>query len=192
MIDPWVWALLLLAVGLSLTTMEVFFPSGGLIGFLAAAAIVAATIMAFRQSLGVGVGVLIGALVGVPIVVAIGFQLWPKTAMGRRMLLMPPADDQILPDSPKHRQLKGLIGRVGYAKSTMLPSGAVIIDGRIIDAMSEGMPIEIGQAVRVIEVRANRVVVRPVDEQTPTVDAANPLQRPMDSIGPDPFGEAPA
>ena len=192
MMDPWVWALLLLAVGLGLTTMEIFFPSGGLIGFLAAAAIVAATVMAFRQSLSVGVGVLAGALVGVPIVVAVAFQLWPKTAMGRRMLLMPPADDQILPDSAKHRQLKNLIGRVGHAKSTMLPSGAVMIDGRLIDAMSEGMPIEIGQQVRVIEVRANRVVVRPVDEQTPTRDASNPLQRPMDSIGPDPFGEAPA
>ena len=73
----------------------------------------------------------------------------------------------------------------------MLPGGAITIAGRTVDAVSEGMPIEAGQAVRVIEVRANRVVVRPLEEETPTESARDPLERPIDSVAPDPFEEPP-
>lgn len=185
MLDPWVWAVILLAIGLSLAMMEVFLPSGGVIGFLSAAAIIAALVMAFRQGSAVGLAVLSGTLVAVPVVVFLALKYWPETSMGRRMLLKPPESDEILPDVPRQRQLKTLIGRIGQAKSKMLPSGAVLIDGHTIDALSEGVPIEIGQRVRVIEVRGNRVVVRPTDDETPTDADPNPLARPFE----DPFGE---
>jgi membrane-bound ClpP family serine protease len=188
--DFWVWAVILLAIGLSLAIMEVFFPSGGLIGFLSAAAIVAAVVMAFKQGSTVGLAVLSGTMVSVPVVVAVALKLWPETAMGRRMLLKPPESDEILPDLPRQRQLKAMIGRIGQTKSKMLPSGAVTIDGHTIDAVSEGVPIEIGQRVRVIQVRGNRVVVRPVDDEVPGDTEENPLARPIDSISPDPFGES--
>lgn len=192
MIEPWIWAVILLAIGLSLAIMEVFFPSAGMIGLLSACSIIAAVVMAFRQGSAVGLAVLSGTLLAVPIVVALALKYWPHTAMGRRMLLAPPKSEEILPDLPRQRQLKTLIGRIGHAKSKMLPSGAVVIDGHTIDAMSEGVPIEVGKRVRVIAVRANRVVVRPVDEEVPDETAENPLARPIDSISPDPFGDSPA
>jgi hypothetical protein len=74
----------------------------------------------------------------------------------------------------------------------MLPAGAIILDGRTVDAVSEGMPIEAGQMVRVVEVRANRVVVRPLDDEIPSASAEDPLRRPIDSVAPDPFHEPPA
>jgi hypothetical protein len=43
----------------------------------------------------------------------------------------------------------------------------VEIDGRTVDCVSEGMPIEAGQIVKVIDVRGVRVVVRAVDDQSP-------------------------
>jgi hypothetical protein len=43
--------------------------------------------------------------------------------------------------------------------------------------------------VRVIKVQANRVVVRAVEEEIPEASAENPLERPIDSIAPDPFEE---
>lgn len=190
--EPWIWAIVLLAIGLSLAIMEVFFPSAGMIGLLSACAIIAAVVMAFRQGSTVGLAILSGTLLAVPIVVALALKFWPQTAMGRRMLLMSPKSDEILPDLPRQRQLKTLIGRVGQAKSMMLPSGAVLIDGRTIDAVTEGVPIEVGRRVRVIEVRGNRVVVRPVDDEVPEESAENPLARPIDSISPDPFGDTPA
>ena len=190
--EPWIWAVLLLAVGLSLAVLEVFLPSAGLIAFLSGCAIVASIVMAFRQGTGAGLSVLAGALVAVPVVIVAALYYWPKTSMGQRMLLKVPDTSEVLPDSPKQRYLKGLIGRTGQAKSKMLPSGAVTVDGHTIDAVSEGVPIEIGQRVRVIEARGNRVIVRLIDEEVVSTDQADPLARPIDTVSPDPFGEPPA
>jgi membrane-bound serine protease (ClpP class) len=63
----------------------------------------------------------------------------------------------------------------------------VTIDGRKVDAVSEGMPIEAGCRVRVLEVHGNRVVVRPVDEESGAEEESDPLSRPIDSLGSDPF-----
>jgi membrane-bound ClpP family serine protease len=188
--EPWIWAVILLALGLGLSVLEVFLPSGGIIGFLAASAILAAILVAFREGSGTGLAVLSSAMVTIPVVIALALRFWPKTAIGRRMLLSSPESDEILPDNPRYHYLKGLVGRVGVAKSKMLPSGAVSIDGRTIDALSEGFPIEIGQRVRVMEARGNRVVVRPVTDEIPEDNEADPLARPIDTVVPDPFGES--
>jgi membrane protein implicated in regulation of membrane protease activity len=102
--------------------------------------------------------------------------------MGRRLLLDVPTSEEVLPDTPQRRALRQLVGRTGVAKSVMLPSGAVMVDGHAIDAISEGMPIEIGQRIRVIEVRGNRVVVRPADDEAPA-DPNDVLSRPIESLG---------
>ncbi len=188
--EPWIWAIILLALGLSLSVLEIFLPSGGVVAFLAAAAVVGAIFVAFREGSGTGLAVLSSAMVAVPVVVALALRFWPKTAIGRRMLLRSPEGDEILPADPRNRYLKSLIGRVGVAKSKMLPSGAVSIDGRTIDAVSEGFPIAVGQKVRVIEVRGNRVVVRTIEDEMPDGGTADPLARPIDSVVPDPFGES--
>ncbi len=85
--------------------------------------------------------------------------------------------------------LKRLVGRVGRAKSKLLLSGVITIDGRTVDAVSESQPIEVGQAVRVVQVRGRGVVVRPVDEgETSAEPPVDPLQRVYD----DPFDVPPA
>jgi len=186
-------ALLLLLAGLGLVILEVFFPSGGLLGFLSACAIVASIVMGFRSEPRplVGIMILLTAVFGVPVVLMIALYYLPQTSMGRKILLMVPRSDEVLPDSPKKRRLKALIGQVGRAKSKMLPSGVITVAGRTIDAVSEGMAIEPGQPVRIIQVRANRVVVRPVDEETPLLSDEDPLSRPVDSVVEDPFDEPP-
>ena len=114
----------------------------------------------------------------------LAFKYWPKTAMGRRLLLSAPKSEDVLPDDPEKERLKGLIGRTGRAKSKLLLSGVVTIDGRTVDAVSESMPIEVGQTVQVVQVRGHRVVVRPVaEEEPPAPPPADPLQRTYD----DPF-----
>jgi membrane-bound ClpP family serine protease len=188
--DYWVWAVLLLAIGLGLAMLEVFFPSAGILAFLSFAAMLAAIIMGFRQGVGVGVGTLAVAVIGVPAIITLGFKVWPHTSMGQQVLLQAPTAEDVLPDDPDRRRLKGLIGHIGRAKCKMLPGGVVAIDGGAVDAVSEGMAIEAGQAVRVVKVQANRVVVRPVEDEVPSETAANPLERPIDSILADPFEEA--
>lgn len=193
--ELWVWAILLLVVGLALAMTEVFVPSGGLIGFLAFCAIVGAIIVAFLENSAIGLAILAVSIVGLPVVVALGLKWWPYTPIGRRVLLDVPKGDEVLPDDPKRRALKSLVGKTGRTKSKMLPSGAVVIDGRTIDAMSEGPPLEPGQPVQVVAVHGTEVIVRPVENlpvQESNRAADDILSQPIDAVVPDPFQEPPA
>ena len=90
-------------------------------------------------------------------------------------------EEEVAPEDSR----RTLVGRVGTARSKMLPSGAVLIDGQLFDAVSQGMAIDPGQHVVVMEVRGNRVVVRPAnDDERP--DEQHPeqlLSRPIEELG---------
>jgi membrane-bound ClpP family serine protease len=180
--DPLVWSALLLLLGLILVVVEVFIPSGGILGFLSIASLLSAVIMAFYHR-GAEVGFMFLAItaVTVPAALALAFRWWPHTPMGRRLLLDVPTSEEVLPDSPQRRNLRQMVGKLGVAKSLMLPSGAVLVEGQTIDALSEGIPIEPGQRVRVIEVRGNRVLVRPAEDEEPPADDL--LSQPIESLG---------
>lgn len=181
--DPLVWSSLLLLVGLTLVVCEVFIPSGGVLGLLAVSSLVASIALAFYHK-GVEVGLLFltVSVVLVPTALALAFRYWPQTPMGRRLLLDVRPGEEMLPDTPERRTLAQLVGKLGVAKTLMLPSGAVVIEGRTIDALSEGMPIEAGQRVRVVAVRGSRVIVRPAEEdEQPQSDDV--LSRPIESLG---------
>jgi len=188
--ELWVWAILLLVIGLALAVAEVFVPSGGLIGFLAFCALVGAVLVAFLDDPLIGLITLAVSIVGVPTALALGLRWWPYTPIGRRVMLAVPEPEEVMPDDPRRRNLKSLVGREGRAKSKMLPSGAVTIDGRTIDAVSEGVPIEPGQPVRVVAVHGVEVIVRPIEEAADRQDlpsADDLLSRPIDAVIPDPF-----
>lgn len=179
------WAILLLLTGCALVVLEVFIPSGGVISILATVAFISAIIIAFQESstTGPATGFVFTAITvfAVPMLVALAFKYWPKTRMGKAFLGELPTDEEVLPEDPR----RGLIGRVGVARSKMLPSGTVEIDGQMIDAVTQGQAIEPGAYVVVAEVRANRVVVRPAGkDQRPSHQNPNDvLSRPIDELG---------
>ncbi len=185
-LDPMVWSILLMLVGCVVLVLEVFIPSGGILAVLSAAAFIGSILIAFQQGPVTGFAFVMTTVVAVPLVLVLAFHLWPKTRIGKAFLGELPRDEDVLPDHP-HR---ALVGRVGIARSKMLPSGAVEIDGQMVDAVSQGQAIEPGQNVVVIEVRANRVVVRPAKENerpgrpTSTTDL---LSRPIEELGIEPL-----
>ncbi len=193
--DPLIWASLLLLLAIALVMLEVFIPSGGVIGVMAALSVIGAVGMAFYRSPGTGLSFLVLALLALPAALGLALKVWPNTPFGRRILPNIPTSQEVLPDSEHRRGLQELVGKFGHAKSLMLPSGAAEISGRTVDALSEGVAIEAGQLVRVIEVRGNRVLVRPATEEDlrreKTVAATtvpdDMLSRPIESIGLDPF-----
>ncbi len=188
---PLVWSIVLMLLGLALVMLEVFIPSGGILGFLSIASLIAAIWMAFYHGgQRVGFAFVVVAALGVPGVLILAFKWWPHTPMGKRLLLDLPKSEEVLPDSPLRRTLRSFVGKAGVAKSLMLPSGAIQVEGMTIDALSEGMPIEAGQRVRVVAVRGNRVVVRPADADDPEpAKGDDVLSRPIESIGLDPFDD---
>ena len=187
--EIWIWAILLLVLGLSLAFLEIFCPTAGILAFFSGSALLGAILFGFRSGTTVGLTITFAVVIGVPCLIAIGFRWWPHTYFGRRVLLEAPRSEDVLPDEAQRRQLKGLVGRIGRAKCRMLPSGVVSVDGQTLDATSEGMVIESGQTVRVIKIESNRLVVRVIEGEIPTATAENPLERPIDSIATDPFGD---
>lgn len=183
MLDPLAWAVVLMLLGVSLAVLEIFIPSSGLIGFLSIVSVVAAIGLAFYRGPWYGLSFMGAAVLGLPAALIAALHYWPETAMGRRLLLEVPKGEELLPENDERRLLKSLVGRIGQAKSLMLPSGAISIDGHSIDAVSEGMAIEKSQWVQVIEVRGTRVVVRPTDKRPEPPAADDPLSRPIDSLG---------
>ena len=183
-LDPLSWAIILMIIGCGLVVLEIFIPSGGVLGFLALVAIVASVIAAFRRDLTTGFGFVAVSLIGVPVLVGLAFKYWPYTPMGKAFLGELPDEEEIRPEDPRRE----LVGRLGVAKSKMLPSGSVSIDGRMIDAVSSGAAIDPGQTIVVVEVRGNRVVVRPADDtdirQQPGV-AQEFLNTPVEELGMD-------
>lgn len=187
--SPIFWAALLLLLGLTLVMTEIFIPSGGVIGFLSFSSIVAAIVMAFTQgSPTTGLVFLLVACVGVPVAIACAFRFLPDTPMGKRLLPSIPTTAEVMPDDEQRRRLRQLVGKTGRAKSIMLPSGAVEVDGQVVDAMSQGMPIEPGERVRVVEVRGTMVVVQPLGAAPASERSADDvLAQPIESLGIDPF-----
>jgi membrane-bound serine protease (ClpP class) len=177
-----VWSLLLLLVGCVVLVLEVFIPSGGLLSVLSAAAFIGAIVIAFQRGPVTGFTLVMTTIVLVPLVLVAAFHYWPKTRIGKAFLGELPTDADVLPDDPRRE----LLGQVGVTRSKMLPSGAVEINGQMVDAITQGKPIEPGQYVFVTEVRANRVVVRPAKENERPGQVRNPedlLSRPIEELG---------
>jgi len=159
--SPIVWVLLLVAVGLALVLLEVFVPSGGVLGLLAVLALGAGIVTAFvEQGAMVGMGVLAGTLAAVPAVLALAFRWFPSTPLGRRVLPPPPSADDVLPDVSLRQRLRGFVGRRGLVASELVPWGSVEIDGDSFEAVSEGGPIAAGVPVEVVAVQPRALVVR--------------------------------
>jgi membrane-bound ClpP family serine protease len=179
------WAILLLVLGCALVVLEVFIPSGGIISILSAVAFITSILIASWEgpTTGPTTGFIFAAitLFAVPTLVAVAFKYWPKTRFGKAFLGELPREDEVVPDDPR----RALIGRVGVARSKMLPSGAIEIDGQMVDAVTQGQAIEPGAYVVVIEVRANRVVVRPAgkDQRPSHQDPKDVLSRPIEELG---------
>lgn len=184
------WALLLMLVGLGLAVSEIFIPSHGIIAFLAGCSIVASIWLAFQADSWHGVGFLGAAVISVPLVIGFALQVWPRTPFGKRVLLAPPSEEEVSPDNQTRRMLRDLVGKIGQAKSLMLPSGAVKIEGQTVDALSEGMAIEAGQWVQVVEVRGTRVIVRPTAAPIAGAQSAPKTNEPPPPEFDD-FGDAP-
>ena len=160
--DPAVFSILLLVVGLVFLVLEFFIPSGGSLAVLCALSLLGAIIVGFMAGPWTGLSILVVESLLVPAALMAAVRWWPETPIGRMILIpRPKSPEEVLPDTECYRGLKDLIGKRGTARGTMLPSGIVVINGKPYDAVSEGTPIEAGQTVLVVSVSTQRLVVRP-------------------------------
>lgn len=161
--SPVVWVLLLLVLGLSVMVLEVFVPSGGVLGFVSIMAIIAAVATAFLQIGALaGLTVLAVVVVTVPVLLGLAFRWFPETPLGRRVLPPPPEGLEVVPRAEERKRRRDLVGSVGRVVSDLLPWGMVAIGGEEMEALSEAGPLAPGIDVQVVGVQGLAVVVRPL------------------------------
>jgi membrane-bound serine protease (ClpP class) len=100
---------------------------------------------------------ILAAFVGVAVLASVIKQWLPSTPGLRMVLLEPPPEDVFRDD-----ELEMLMGAEGLTTSRLATAGKARIAGEVRDVSSDGMLIEPGVSVRVVEVRGGRLIVRPV------------------------------
>ena len=172
--------ILLFATGVVFVLIELFvvpgigiFGIGGLIMIVVSIVLAAQTFVfpTTTEELGQlpkSLFVLLGAFAGLGTAMFLVGTVLPKTPMFRRLMLEPPTrSDDDFPDGRDPESVVNwsyLVGYQGTAMTNLAPAGKARLDGQLIDVISDGRLIEKDQAIKVIEVAGNRVVVVPASD----------------------------
>jgi membrane-bound serine protease (ClpP class) len=152
----------LLALGLVLVTLEVFFPSFGLLGTLAACAVVGGGVVAYSHDSGtVFLWYLLVSIILIPAILLFALKIFPKTPIGKHFTLGGPTFN------PREAQateagIEELMGKTGETITALRPAGIAVIDDHRVDVVTRGEMIGKGVTVEVIKVEGNRIVVEEV------------------------------
>jgi len=181
------WSIVLVVIGILILLLELFVPSAGILGIASVILLVAGIVIGFSVNFSLGVALMVCTLLGVLLLFALMVKVWPHTPLGRGILITPvDSPDDVLPDAEYLNEIRQSIGKLGRAETKMLPSGTVMIDGQTFDALSDGLPIEQGQAIKVVAVKGNRIIVEPysgeVDGDLPAADS-DMLSQPIEDLG---------
>lgn len=153
------WAVIFLFLaGVTLIFAEFFVP-GGMLGVLGGGIVIASTALGWYRYPEYGVYILVAELAGVFVTVSVGLYLLLKTPLGRRFVL---SSNQLVEEGYSayghDEEQAQLIGRTATVNTPLRPAGSILLDGRRIDAVSNGTYIDRGKQVRIVEVEGYRVV----------------------------------
>ena len=171
-------ALVLIAIGVVLLGAEIVLPTGGIlvVGALLFFALGVGTILYYGDTLEATVAIA-GLAIGIPVAGLVAVSAWRRMSIGNAL--------ETTAGGPDTAEADALVGRVGKTVSPMRPSGTVEIDGRRIDAMTEGMMIDAGAWVRCVAIKGGRVIVRQMDSPADMTDIdpfAPPARGPLDDL----------
>ena len=181
------WSIILLVAALGVIGVEMFVPSAGLLAILSGTLLISAIIMAFMHSMFAGVLMLLAIGLLLPLLFIVFVNVWPTTPIGRRVLLKRLEEDDVRLKGKHYDDQHNLVGKTGIAKSKMIPSGQIVIDGRKYDAVSEGLPIEPGDHIKVVAIRMFKIFVRKIDPDETAVTSSSLedddiLSQPIDDV----------
>lgn len=163
--DMLVWGLALMVLAAVLLVIEMFVPTGGVLGMAATAVAIAGVVCLWRYNELYGAGGLLVSIVAGPTAAYYGLKLYRHTPLGRKMIGAP--DDaeieaQRAAEQAERDKSAALLGRIGEAITDLHPSGTVLLDGQRYDALSDTSWVKRGQKVRVTGVSVAQLKVRPV------------------------------
>lgn len=167
-----IWGALLLGAALVLIVVELFVPSGGLIGILAGVCAIGSIAAFFAYDTTWGVATLLTYLALIPLGVWLFFKYWLTSPFGRRMILEGDIErsghegDPAAADAARRArmaELQEFVGEDGTAETALRPVGTVRIGDRRLDALAESGVIDAGTPVTVVAAYDNQLKVRAID-----------------------------
>jgi membrane-bound ClpP family serine protease len=165
-LDPLFLAIFLYFVALALAAIDIFVPSGGVLILLGIVAAVASIFCAFQ--VGVTAGLIMATVVAgsIPVFFVLAIKIWPRTPLGKRILLKPPRTGRPIFE----RSLDRYIGSVVVNRWPLMPMGSLQIGHQSFNAVSaDGTVIDPGQRVKVVAVHESMLVITPTqDPLTPS------------------------
>lgn len=172
---PWAWTVILFFAACLLALLELFIPSGGLLGIMAFLALAGSIVFSFMLHPLYGAAYIAILLVIVPLFIWRLIDWWPRTFIGRRVLL-DQEDDPALETTEEKERFRSLIGRLGLTKSRMMPSGVIEIDGIRYDAVTDGTPLDPGKPIVVVRADGINIIVRETKETASSVSKTLPRE----------------
>jgi len=174
---------ILFLAGIVFLAMELFvIPGFGVSGITGLLLILASLIMASQDfghwntarqlpSLTTTLAVIFGSGIVAIGTIAVLSRYMPSMPVLNRLVLQPPrtddedVEDQITKDSPlqPNDRFPVAVGDWGVADSPLRPAGKAKFGNDYVDVVSEGVFVDNGERVRVINISGNRIMVRKVE-----------------------------
>lgn len=140
-------------IGLTAITVELFIP-GAIIGLCGVGCVITSIIFAYLYTSNLlGHILLIIGICFIPVFFISWYKLLSKTFSVK-------ASEKGF--SSARDRLNNLLSEEGIALTTLRPSGIANIKGNKIDVISEGEMISKNTKIKVIDVKGNRIIVKPV------------------------------
>ncbi len=166
--DPMLlWIVGLLALGIGLFVLEVFIPSGGILGGCALLCGIIAIVLGFRMDSLTGLTVTLIVATAAPTMVWGAIKILPNTPMGRKIILSEGSTEEEMRRRQEERTREAeayssLIGARGTAITDLRPGGTIRIDNADLEGFAESGFIEAGTDVEVTRVTARQIRVKPL------------------------------
>lgn len=157
-------ALGLFVLAILIFFVDLFIPTGGVLIGVTGVLALGAIVLAFMHSVSTGLWMIIGTFLAIPLMFWAFIELWPKTPVGKRLIVSPEKADDFVWSDAKNADPKTLIGAVGIVVDELLPSGFVKIHNRKYEAITETGPIDSGKPVKVVGLDLGRLVVVETNE----------------------------
>lgn len=154
-------AAIIFAVGILLLMIEIFAPGFGIFGISGILCVFGSIFMvssswtAALWSLGLAILVTV-------VVIALIIRFIPKRTLTNTLFLRTKLDKESGFSASKEEI--GYVGRSGKALTLLRPSGKIVIDGKMLEAVSQGRYIEKDKEVIVLRAEGNRLVVEEKEE----------------------------
>lgn len=153
-------AIVLQTAGVLVIIAEIIIPSGGILSLIAAGLFGYSLYTVFSEiSTGIGMAFVAADVVMIPVLVVVGLKMLARSPVTLR--------EQLSSKSGVTSQAPGMdkyLDMEGRALTSLHPAGTAMVEGKRLDVVTRGEFVDKGSKIIVIEVAANRIVVKQKEE----------------------------